>query len=169
MVRILVFLFAFVVRSCFISLCSDRHGQCLHKKSMMPLSVPCVLPTCESGFLSIIQCSYTSRGQREPLFTTVSTYIKILQITRSCYGVLIRTRWVQVRWTVSGKLLDVVSSNNSQRLRTTAFFDCMLPVERAMLGVSLRDRIRNTEIRGRSKVTDMAGELCKLKVALRQE
>ncbi|KAI8427201.1 hypothetical protein MSG28_014804 [Choristoneura fumiferana] len=36
-------------------------------------------------------------------------------------------------------------------------------MERAMLGVSLRDRIRNTEIRRRTKVTDIAGKICKLK------
>ncbi|KAI8421195.1 hypothetical protein MSG28_008264 [Choristoneura fumiferana] len=36
-------------------------------------------------------------------------------------------------------------------------------MERAMLGVSLRHRIRNTEIRRRTKVTDMAGKICKLK------
>ncbi|KAI8439095.1 hypothetical protein MSG28_012958 [Choristoneura fumiferana] len=35
-------------------------------------------------------------------------------------------------------------------------------MERAMLGVSLRDRIRNTEIRRRTKVTDIAGKICKL-------
>ncbi|KAI8423169.1 hypothetical protein MSG28_014224 [Choristoneura fumiferana] len=39
----------------------------------------------------------------------------------------------------------------------------MRAMERGMLGVSLRDRIRNTEIRRRTKVTDIAGKICKLK------
>ncbi|CAH2268372.1 jg15826 [Pararge aegeria aegeria] len=36
-------------------------------------------------------------------------------------------------------------------------------MERAMLGVSLRDRIRNVEIRRRTKVTDIAQQVAKLK------
>ncbi|CAH2226669.1 jg22139, partial [Pararge aegeria aegeria] len=36
-------------------------------------------------------------------------------------------------------------------------------MERAMLGVSLRDRIRNDEIRRRTKVTDTAQRISKLK------
>ncbi|CAH2218499.1 jg3196 [Pararge aegeria aegeria] len=36
-------------------------------------------------------------------------------------------------------------------------------MERAMLGVSLRDRIRNDEIRRRTKVTDIAQRINKLK------
>ncbi|CAH2242429.1 jg20431 [Pararge aegeria aegeria] len=36
-------------------------------------------------------------------------------------------------------------------------------MERAMLGVSLRDRIRNVEIRRRTKVTDIAQRVAKLK------
>ncbi|PZC80416.1 hypothetical protein B5X24_HaOG214718 [Helicoverpa armigera] len=35
--------------------------------------------------------------------------------------------------------------------------------ESAMLGVSLRDRIRNEEIHGRTKVTDIAHRISKLK------
>ncbi|CAH2231720.1 jg14303 [Pararge aegeria aegeria] len=36
-------------------------------------------------------------------------------------------------------------------------------IERAMLGISLRDRIRNDEIRRRTKVTDIAQRISKLK------
>jgi hypothetical protein len=36
-------------------------------------------------------------------------------------------------------------------------------MERAMLGVSLRDRIRNDEIRKRTKVTDIARRIADLK------
>ena len=36
-------------------------------------------------------------------------------------------------------------------------------MERAMLGVSLRDRLRNEEIRRRTKVTDIAQRISKLK------
>ncbi|KAI8421377.1 hypothetical protein MSG28_009457 [Choristoneura fumiferana] len=36
-------------------------------------------------------------------------------------------------------------------------------MERAMLGVSLRDRIRNDDIRNRTKVTDIARRIAKLK------
>ncbi|CAH2215691.1 jg40 [Pararge aegeria aegeria] len=35
-------------------------------------------------------------------------------------------------------------------------------MERAMLGVSLRDQIRNEEIRGKTKVTDIAQRVAKL-------
>ncbi|CAH2235766.1 jg7624 [Pararge aegeria aegeria] len=36
-------------------------------------------------------------------------------------------------------------------------------MERAMLGVSLRDQIRNEEIRRRTRITDMAQRVAKLK------
>lgn len=36
-------------------------------------------------------------------------------------------------------------------------------IQRAMLGISLRDRIRNDEIRRRTQVTDIAHKICKLK------
>ncbi|CAH2237128.1 jg23267 [Pararge aegeria aegeria] len=36
-------------------------------------------------------------------------------------------------------------------------------MERAMLGVSLRDKIRNVEIRRRTRVTDIAQRVAKLK------
>ncbi|KAI8426769.1 hypothetical protein MSG28_014457 [Choristoneura fumiferana] len=48
-----------------------------------------------------------------------------------------------------------------ERLRVT-----QRAMERAMLGVSLRDRIRNTEIRPRTKVTDIAGKIMQVEVAM---
>ncbi|CAH2217300.1 jg22393 [Pararge aegeria aegeria] len=45
-----------------------------------------------------------------------------------------------------------------RRLRVT-----QKAMERAMLGVSLRDRIRNVEIRRRTRVTDIAQRVAKLK------
>ncbi|CAH2260552.1 jg18260 [Pararge aegeria aegeria] len=45
-----------------------------------------------------------------------------------------------------------------RRLRVT-----QRAMERAMLGVSLRDRIRNVEIRRRTRVTDIAQRVAKLK------
>ncbi|CAH2234105.1 jg1184 [Pararge aegeria aegeria] len=45
-----------------------------------------------------------------------------------------------------------------RRLRVT-----QRAMERAMLGVSLRDQIRNVEIRRRTRVTDIAQRVAKLK------
>ncbi|CAH2241458.1 jg15655 [Pararge aegeria aegeria] len=45
-----------------------------------------------------------------------------------------------------------------RRLRVTQW-----AMERAMLGVSLRDQIRNEEIRKRTRVTDIAQRVAKLK------
>ncbi|CAH2229599.1 jg27431 [Pararge aegeria aegeria] len=42
------------------------------------------------------------------------------------------------------------------------FKDAQRAMERAMLGVSLRDRIRNNEIRRRTQVTDIAQRISKL-------
>ena len=95
---------------------------------------------------------------------------------------------IQLGWAAYGKLRHVFSSSVPQSLKTKVFNQCVLPVmsygsetwcltrgllhrfrvtqramERAMLGVSLMDRIRNVEIRRRTKVTDIVQRICKLK------
>jgi hypothetical protein len=51
-----------------------------------------------------------------------------------------------------------LSKLSAERLRVT-----QRAMERAMLGVSLRDRIRNTEIRKRTQVTDVIQRIASLK------
>ncbi|CAG9134349.1 unnamed protein product [Plutella xylostella] len=97
-------------------------------------------------------------------------------------------RRIQLGWAAFGKLRHIFSSAIPQSLKTKVFNQCVLPVmtygaetwtltvglvhrfkvaqramERAMLGVSLMDRIRNEVIRQRTKVTDIAVKICKLK------
>jgi hypothetical protein len=97
-------------------------------------------------------------------------------------------RRIQLSWAAFGKLRRVFSSSITQSLKTEVFNQCVLPVmtygaetwkltarlvhkfkvaqratERAMLGVSLRDRIRNQVIRQRTKVTDIAHRITMLK------
>ena len=97
-------------------------------------------------------------------------------------------RRIQLGWAAFGKLRNVFSSKIPQCLKSKVFDQCVLPVmtygtetwsftmglisklkiaqramERAMLGVSLRDRIRNEEIRRRTKVADIAQRISKLK------
>ncbi|CAH2239424.1 jg16849 [Pararge aegeria aegeria] len=98
------------------------------------------------------------------------------------------TRRIQLGWVPFGKLRDIFSSKIPQCLKTKVFEQCVLRVmpygsetwsltmglirrlritqramERAMLGVSLRDQIRNEEIRRRTRVTDIAQRVAKLK------
>ncbi|KAG6440870.1 hypothetical protein O3G_MSEX001526 [Manduca sexta] len=97
-------------------------------------------------------------------------------------------RRIQLGWAAFGKLRNVFSSKIPQCLKSKVFNSCVLPVitygtetwpltvglirrlkvtqramERAMLGISQRDRIRNEEIRRRTKVTDIAHRISKLK------
>ncbi|CAH2251132.1 jg11818 [Pararge aegeria aegeria] len=53
---------------------------------------------------------------------------------------------------------DSAISHYIRRLRVT-----QRAMERAMLGVSLRDQIRNEEIRRRTRVTDIAQRVARLK------
>ncbi|CAH0731533.1 unnamed protein product, partial [Brenthis ino] len=97
-------------------------------------------------------------------------------------------RRIRLDWAAFGKLRHILESSIPQSLKTRAFNQCVLPVmtygaetwtltvglvhkfkvaqramERAMLGVSLADRIRNEVIRQRTKVTDIARRISSLK------
>ncbi|RVE41117.1 hypothetical protein evm_014233 [Chilo suppressalis] len=98
------------------------------------------------------------------------------------------SRRIQLGWAAFGKLRNIFASKIPQCLKTKVFNQCVLPVmtygseawsftmgligrlkvaqramERAMLGISLRDRVRNDEIRRRTKVTDIARRIAQLK------
>ncbi|RVE46970.1 hypothetical protein evm_008354 [Chilo suppressalis] len=97
-------------------------------------------------------------------------------------------RRIQLGWAAFHKLRQVFSSPIPQCLKSKVFDQCVLPVmtygaetwtltaglvhqfkvaqramERAMLGVSLKDRIRNDVSRQRTRVTDIAHRISKLK------
>lgn len=97
-------------------------------------------------------------------------------------------RRVRLSWAAFGKLSYVLKSKIPINLKRKVFDTCILPVmtygaetltltvksaeklrvaqramERAMLGISLRDHIRNSEIRKRSRVTDVMRTISELK------
>jgi len=124
------------------------------------------------------------------LLETVSEYSylgQILQLGKNSFEKEAKRR-IQLGWAAFGKLRRVFSSSIPQCLKTKVFNQCVLPVmtygaetwtltiglvhqfkvaqramERAMLGVSLKDRIRNEYIRQRTKVIDIALRISKLK------
>jgi hypothetical protein len=116
----------------------------------------------------------------------MSTSGKTLQLGRNNFENEVNKR-IQLGWAF-GKLRRVFSSSIPQSLFTKVYNQCVLPVmtygaetwtltawlvhkfkvaqrgmERAMLGVSLRDQIRNEVIRQRTKVTDIAHRTSTLK------
>ncbi|KAJ2938424.1 hypothetical protein O0L34_g12865 [Tuta absoluta] len=99
-------------------------------------------------------------------------------------------RRIQLGWAAFGKLKDVFKSQIPQNLKTRVFNQCVLPtltygaetwtltreslhkikvaqraMERSMLGIKLQDRVRNEEIRRRTRVVDVGKRITKLKWA----
>ncbi|CAH2236091.1 jg4788 [Pararge aegeria aegeria] len=110
-----------------------------------------------------------------------------IQLGRSSFEKEVNRR-IQLGWAAFGKLRNIFSSKIPQCLKTKVFEQCVLPVLtygsetwsltmglirrlritqramlRAMLVVFLRDQIRNEEIRRRTRVTDIAQRVAKLK------
>lgn len=124
------------------------------------------------------------------LIETVKEYIYLgqkIQLGRSNFDKEADRR-IQLGWAAFGKLRYIFTSDIPQALKTKVFDQCVLPtmtygaetwtltiglihkfkvaqraMERAMLGVSLRDKIRNDNIRKRTGVTDVAQRISKLK------
>ncbi|CAK1584698.1 unnamed protein product [Parnassius mnemosyne] len=120
----------------------------------------------------------------------VDEYVYLGQIVRLGKSNFDRevNRRIQLGWAAFGKLRHIFSSGIPQNLKTRLYTQCVLPVmtygtetwsftagrmrklkvaqramERAMLGVSLRDKLRNEDIRSRTRVTDIAQRISKLK------
>lgn len=97
-------------------------------------------------------------------------------------------RRIQLGWAAFSKLEDVLRSQIPQCLKTKVFNQCVLPIltygaetwtltkanmhkikvaqramERAMLGISLVDRVPNVEIRRKTRVDDVGSRITRLK------
>lgn len=97
-------------------------------------------------------------------------------------------RRIQLGWAAFSKLEDVLKSQIPQCLKTKVFNQCVLPIltygaetwtltkanmhkikvaqramERAMLGISLVDRVPNVEIRRKTRVDDVGSRITRLK------
>ncbi|CAK1589840.1 unnamed protein product [Parnassius mnemosyne] len=119
----------------------------------------------------------------------VDEYVYLGQIVRLGKSNFDRevNRQIQFGWAAFGKLRHIFSSGIPQNLKMK-LYECVLPVmtygsetwsftagrmrklkaaqramERAMLGVSLRDKLRNEDIHTRTRVTDIAQQISKLK------
>ncbi|CAG4968657.1 unnamed protein product [Parnassius apollo] len=124
------------------------------------------------------------------MLEVVDEYVYLGQIVRLGKSNFDRevNRRIQLGWAAFGKLRHIFSSGIPQSLKTKVYNQCVLPVmtygsetwsftagrmrtlkvaqramERAMLGVSLRDRLRNEDIRSKTRVTDIAQRISKLK------
>ncbi|XP_064073992.1 uncharacterized protein LOC135193837 [Vanessa tameamea] len=132
----------------------------------------------------------TSISLGNSILEVVDEYVYLgqtVQLGRSSFEKEV-TRRIQLDWAAFGKLRGVFTSKIPQCLKTKVYEQCVLPVitygvktwsltvgllrrlrvtqramGRAMLSVSLRDRIRNKEIRRRTKVTDVAKRVSELK------
>ncbi|CAG4942460.1 unnamed protein product [Parnassius apollo] len=117
------------------------------------------------------------------MLEVVDEYVYLGQIVRLGKSNFDRevNRRIQLGWAAFGKLRHIFSSGIPQSLKTKVYNQCVLPVmtygsetwsftagrmrtlkvaqramERAMLGVSLRDRLRNEDIRSKTRLTDIA-------------
>lgn len=105
----------------------------------------------------------------------------------NCTAKEVRRR-IQLTWAAFGKLRDIFKADYPQHLKTQLYDQCVLPtltygsetwpltkdilndiavaqrnMERSMLGLRLQDKIRNNEIRGRTKVADAVTRILRLK------
>ncbi|KAA5634901.1 hypothetical protein F3G63_34400 [Pseudomonas aeruginosa] len=110
-----------------------------------------------------------------------------IQLGRGNFNTEIERR-IRLGWSAFGKFREILTSQIPQCLKTKVFNQCILPamtygaetwtltaglahklrvaqraMERAMYGISLRDKIRNEEIRRRTKVDDIALKVSRLK------
>ncbi|KAI8430300.1 hypothetical protein MSG28_000610 [Choristoneura fumiferana] len=130
--------------------------------------------------ISLYEIKLTVHGQ---VLERVDEYVYLgqtMSLEKSGQDLEIQRR-IRLGWAAFGKLSDVLRGDIPLNLKRRCFEQCVLPVlvygaetwtltqkvihklqvtqsamERAMLGISLRDRFRNTEIRRRTRLTDIA-------------